>query len=885
MAAAKVEIIYEAEATSLKATVNEVNKANSEVVKDAQVSAQKVSDSFKEAGNNIANAFANQKIKTGLDNLNKELKQTSSVVIKSAQDVSKFEDRLRELSVAGQRNTDEFKDIAKAVGEYKSAIIAADRAVELYAKSTDAATGRIGELEDKLYDLALAGQTNTKEFKDIVKEVANVKRAIQETDAQVDALAQRGAKFGAFVQSVELVGSAFQAVEGAAALFGAENEELQKTLVRLQAIMAITSALEQGRAIITEQLAAKTGLATVVQSGYNVVVGTSTGLLKGLRIALAATGIGLFVFGLIALVENFEKVKKALENSIPGFKTVSNAIGGVVDTIKEWVGASGDAERAGAAFDAAAKKQNAATKAIVDGYERRIAVEQAAGRNTTALEIEREEAIIAANKKILKDYQLASTDIIKLNQEQKQAAIETAQAAKDAVDESENNIKVIRATAAKEASDKAKEEAKKRAEAEKKSAEDVAKARENLAKLETDALQAQLDEREKILSESNAKIQELEKAFLESKFAAGSAEEKKLQDAILAIKEQAAKDIAAIDQKALEEKAAKEKEAAEKLAKETSDIRIAGLDAQINAIKTLEVTEGTSLERRIQLIELDSQKRLELAKDNASEIKLINAETEQAIRAERKKSTDEAIDQAFEIAQAVADTLGSIIELQGIQSQKRIEEINAASEAEKLAIEGSTAREVDKQRQLDALNTRTQLKISAEKTKQAKAERAAAIFQATIATAAAVAKALPNPVTAGIALAAGLAQIAIIAATPIPKFKKGGPVGGRSHEAGGTLIEAERGEYVVNKNSVMRNRRELDAINTSSAAFRRLIDERYVRPAILNYAMNNKRDGITVNASLNSKAMERKLDRLNKTMAGKQMIVNINGGDSRYTWQ
>ena len=131
----------------------------------------------------------------------------------------------------------------------------------------------------------------------------------------------------------------------------------------------------------------------------------------------------------------------------------------------------------------------------------------------------------------------------------------------------------------------------------------------------------------------------------------------------------------------------------------------------------------------------------------------------------------------------------------------------------------------------------------------------------------------------------GAANIAAIAAQPLPKFKKGGMVGGRSHEAGGTLIEAERGEYVVNKNSVMRNRRELDAINTSSAAFKRLIDERYVRPAILSYAMNNKRDGITVNASLNSKAMERKLDRLNKTMAGKQMIVNINGSDSRYTWQ
>jgi hypothetical protein len=825
MAAAKVEIIYEAEATSLKATVNEVNKANSEVVKDAQVSAQKVSDSFKEAGNNIANAFANQKIKTGLDNLNKELKQTSAVVVKSAQDVSKFEDRLRELSIAGQRNTDEFKSIAKAVGEYKSAIIAADRAVDLYAKSTDAATGRIGELEDKLYDLALAGKSNTREFKDIVREVANVRRAVIETDAQVDALAQRGARFKGFVQNVELVGSAFQAVEGAQALIGQENEDLQKTLVKLQAITAITSGIEQARVLILEQLAAKTGVAGAAQSAYNVIVGTSTGLLKGLRIALAATGIGLFVFGLISLVENFEKVKKALENSIPGFKTVSNAIGDVVDKIKEWVGASGDAERAGAAFDAAAKKQNAATKAIVDGYERRIAVEQAAGRNTTALEIEREEAIIAANKKILKDYQLASTEIIKLNQEQKQAAIETAQAAKDAVDESENNIRVIRATAAKEAQDLANQIAK--------------------AQIET------------------FKNLQQETAQLQKDFDKKQAEERKASEA--------------------------------KLQLELTDLADTSLqtqfDTRIAFLQRLEIEEGTSLDRRINIIELEAKKRQDAIRQNVADTKLANeqieldeAKTQKAIRAERKKSTDEAIDNAIQIAGIIADTLGGIIDLQNQQSNARIEEINAENEAQITAIERSTESEVNKQRQLDALQLRTNQKIAAEKTKQAQANKALAIFNAIIGTAQNVASA-GNPILAAIQLAAGLAQIAIIRAQPIPKFKKGGPVGGRSHEAGGTLIEAEKGEYVVNKSSVSQHRKALDAMNTSSAAFRKFIDEKYVRPAIAGYAMNSKRDGITVNASLNSKSMERKLDKLNKTMAGKQMIVNINGSDSRYSWQ
>jgi hypothetical protein len=834
--ATKVEIIYEAEATSLKATVNEVNKANDAVVASAQESSKKVADTYKTAGKSIAAAFSGNEVKKALADQNKS-----------------------------------FEDLNK-------------KAVPL--------TRVLRGLKNELNALEEAGKGGTEQFRQLEREAARLEDQIGDTRARVSNLASDTFKFDAAVQATQGLAAGFEIAQGAAALFGSESEDLQKALLKVQAATAIANGVQQVANLLLEESKIKTLVLTNAQAAYATVVGTSTGAMKAFRIALAATGVGLLVIGLVALIENFDKVKRALENSIPGFKEVSNAIGGVVDTIKEWVGASDEADRAATAFESASKKQLAASDAAIERIERQIDIEKSAGRSTVALEIQREQAVINANRAIIADYTKKAGTLSQLSEEEKAKAKEVQQSAVNAVLDASAKITVIRNEAEREASEKAQEEAKKRAEAAKKAAEDVAKARENLAKLETDALQAQLDEREKILSESNAKIQELEKAFLESKFATGSAEEKKLQDAILAIKEQATKSIAEIDKKAIDDKAAKEKEAAEKAqqeaekaAEERSKLTIAGIDAQINALKTLEIAEGTSLERRIQLIELDSQKRLELAKDNASEIKLINAETEQAIREERKKSRDEAIDQAIEIAEAVADTLGSIIELQGIQSEKRIEEINAASEAEKLAIEGSTASEVDKQRQLEALRIRTERKVAAEKRKQAVAEKAGAIFEATINAAAAAAKAAANPVQLAIAIAAGAAQIAIIAATPIPKFKKGGMVGGRSHEAGGTLIEAERGEYVVNKNSVMRNRRELDAINTSSAAFKRLIDERYVRPAILSYAMSNKRDGITVNASLNSKAMERKLDRLNKTMAGKQMIVNINGGDSRYTWQ
>lgn len=51
------------------------------------------------------------------------------------------------------------------------------------------------------------------------------------------------------------------------------------------------------------------------------------------------------------------------------------------------------------------------------------------------------------------------------------------------------------------------------------------------------------------------------------------------------------------------------------------------------------------------------------------------------------------------------------------------------------------------------------------------------------------------------ASAMGAAQIAAVMATPLPKAAKGGRIVGPSHAQGGVLLEAEGGEYIVNKRS------------------------------------------------------------------------------------
>lgn len=91
------------------------------------------------------------------------------------------------------------------------------------------------------------------------------------------------------------------------------------------------------------------------------------------------------------------------------------------------------------------------------------------------------------------------------------------------------------------------------------------------------------------------------------------------------------------------------------------------------------------------------------------------------------------------------------------------------------------------------------------------AYKAAKIAETTIATYSTAVKAYDNaldipfignilaPIAAGAAIAAGLKTVQQITATEVPKAAYGGMIMGPSHSGGGSLIEAEGGEYIINK--------------------------------------------------------------------------------------
>ena len=99
--------------------------------------------------------------------------------------------------------------------------------------------------------------------------------------------------------------------------------------------------------------------------------------------------------------------------------------------------------------------------------------------------------------------------------------------------------------------------------------------------------------------------------------------------------------------------------------------------------------------------------------------------------------------------------------------------------------------------------------------------KAAGLADAAINTALGVTEALPNLILAAIVGGLGAIQIGTIAAQPLPpkpekpKFELGGEIIGNSHSRGGVAIEAEGGEFIVNKDAYSKYGGLIRALNES----------------------------------------------------------------------
>lgn len=231
------------------------------------------------------------------------IKASTNALSKEAQQIDKLSAGLTNISKAISGGnlkavTEEFKKLGSGI---TGAVV-----------KTTGLKAQLALLKKELQGLDEGGAR----FKQLSVEAAKLEDKIGDVNQQIRVLASDTFAIDAVVDGVRGITSAFSLAQGAAALLGQEDENLQKALVKINALMLVSTSLQEVSNQLTGQGAAKTAILSAATRVQTFVMGTATeATLVWTRVwnaALVATGIGAFVVGLGVLIAYWDDLKIAI---------------------------------------------------------------------------------------------------------------------------------------------------------------------------------------------------------------------------------------------------------------------------------------------------------------------------------------------------------------------------------------------------------------------------------------------------------------------------------------------------------------------------------------------------------------------------------------------
>jgi hypothetical protein len=239
-----------------------------------------------------------------------------------------------------------------------------DTSVKSLRTQLKEAQAQVGLMADKF------GATS-KEAIEAAKRAADLKDRIGDAKALTDAF-NPDAKFKAVASSLAGVAGGFSALQGAMALFGKQNKDVEAALLKVNAAMALSQGLQtvgesidsfrqlgaviKSTTIFQEANNAATKTAAAVQKAFGIAtVETSTGF-KVLKGAIVATGIGALVVALGAVINNFDAISDWIKKSPLG--SLAKGVGDLVTQFTDFIGVTSEAERNLNKLSAANKRAN-----------------------------------------------------------------------------------------------------------------------------------------------------------------------------------------------------------------------------------------------------------------------------------------------------------------------------------------------------------------------------------------------------------------------------------------------------------------------------------------------------------------------------------------------
>lgn len=141
---------------------------------------------------------------------------------------------LNELRNQSNALEDEAQKIEKAAQEAENA-----------AQSNVSFRTRLREVREELMQLELAGDTSSERYKQLQAQMGELSEAMDAVTTQQNMLKRGERMWDGLLSGLSGVSGAFSAAQGAVALFSGENENLQKIMLKVQSLMAVTIGLKE----------------------------------------------------------------------------------------------------------------------------------------------------------------------------------------------------------------------------------------------------------------------------------------------------------------------------------------------------------------------------------------------------------------------------------------------------------------------------------------------------------------------------------------------------------------------------------------------------------------------------------------------------------------
>lgn len=451
-------------------------------------------------------------------------------------------------------NSAEYQQAAENLAFLENAMTEFENTVGQNVEKQKSLKTQLKEVKEEMALMAMSGQQGSKAFKELEKKGGGLKDQLKDINDRLSAAGSDTKYFDGLINGATGLVGAFTAVQGAEALFGSENKELEETLVKVNGAMAVLQGLQavaevlnkdsafstvflsnakKADVIATEAQTTATGVQTVAMNGANLAS-------KALKIGLASIGIGLIIALVAYLVANWDKLKTSMEKLLPATKDMGKAwdelkaiflgvgtalVEGIIEPFKIAIALFTDG------LDAAvekAKKSNGLVDAFNKGYQQQtvnnainharelkkislekwdneIKIAEAEGKDTYKTREKWYKNKIGLAKQEGEDTKDLTQELLEF---QARKRGEDAKAAADAAKKRAEDAK----KAAEDAQKKREEADKKRIEYEKQQADLVSKYTREINALRIDNLEEGLEkERQKIRDDAQNKIDDLEK--------------------------------------------------------------------------------------------------------------------------------------------------------------------------------------------------------------------------------------------------------------------------------------------------------------------------------------------------------------------------------------